>query len=460
MSAPGENLTVLCRTSVSPSTGAAADHRLPLTFFDILWLYFHPIQRLLLYPYPCSTDTFLQKIAPNLKNSLSKTLNRYLPLAGNLIVPQNSDLPELLYSPGDSVLVTFAESNGDIDFSSLTGNHPRNSDQFHSLVPDFPDPKSEIGFVKIPVLAVQITLFPQTGISIGITNHHSSGDASSIVGFIKTWSSYANLAVGHEIDNETDNENLLPRPIYDRSLIKDPLGLTEIFWAQMRADKIGLPASKSPPNKLRATFVLRKHEIEMLKNLLTARNPGQAHISSFTVIASYVWACLSKSIGPIKDDEPEYFVFAVDARGRVDPPLPEGYFGNCVAAVLTDFKHGDLRSENGFFEAAKVIGEVIANKVNNKEELFRGADEWLTSYGPLLGKRLFGVAGSPRFDLYDGADFGLGKPKKYEAVSIDWGGSMSLCKSREFEGGLEIGLSLVKEEMDAFVPLFYHGLKM
>ncbi|GER31261.1 HXXXD-type acyl-transferase family protein, partial [Striga asiatica] len=427
----GENLTVHSRIAVAPSTGDAApstgdatEHRLPLTFFDILWLYFHPIQRLLLYPYPCSTDTFLQKISPNLKNSLSKTLDRYLPLAGNLIVPRNSNLPELLYSPGDSVQVTFAESNGDLDFSSLTGNHPRNSDQFHSLVPDLPDPKHELGFDfdKIPVLAVQITLFPQTGISIGITNHHASGDASSIVRFIKTWSSYANLAAGHEIENE----NLLPRPIYDRSLIKDPLGLTEIFWAQMRADKIGLSASKALPNKLHA------------QKFAAAQNPAQAHISSFTVITAYVWACLAKSIGPIENDVPEYFVFAVDARGRVDPPLPEG-------------------SENGFFEAAKVIGEAIANKVNNKEELFRGADEWLPSYGLLLGKRLFGVVGSPRFDLYDGADFGLGKPEKYEAVSIDWGGSMSLCKWREFEGGLEIGLSLRKEEMDSFGPIFYDG---
>ncbi|KAL2496906.1 putative serine/threonine-protein kinase WNK4 [Forsythia ovata] len=41
-----------------------------------------------------------------------------------------------------------------------------------------------------------------------------------------------------------------------------------------------------------------------------------------------------------------------------------------------------------------------------------------------------------------------------EAVSIDGDNAISLCKSRESEGGLEVGLSLDKTKMDAFAAIF------
>ncbi|CAA0820810.1 Coumaroyl-CoA\\x3aanthocyanidin 3-O-glucoside-6-O-coumaroyltransferase 2 [Striga hermonthica] len=454
-----EKLTVLSRSAVAPPDGSAGEHVLPLTYFDVVWIHYHPIQRLIFYPYPCSTDIFLQKIAPNLKISLSKTLAHHLPLAGNLIIPRSSDRLELRYSQGDSVQVTFAESNGDLDFGHLTGNNPRDSNQFHVLVPDLPNPKSELGFDEVPVLAVQVTLFPETGIAIGITNHHAAGDASSIVGFIKAWSSLAKLSDGENV-KVGENGNLPSPPLYDRSLIKDPSGRADLYLNQMRALKIGPLPLTSASNKVRATFVLQKNEIEAFRNLLSARYPALAHLSSFTVTAAYVWACLTQADVPVNDDEPEYFGFAVDTRSRLEPPLPASYFGNCLAFAFVEIKHGELRSENGFLTAGKMIGELIANKVNKKEELLRDADEWLVKCWPLLGKRAFSVSGSPRFDLYDGADFGLGKPVKYEAVSIDGDRSMSLCKSRDFEGGLEIGLSFAREIIDAFGSIFYHRLEM
>ncbi|KAG6403250.1 hypothetical protein SASPL_135467 [Salvia splendens] len=92
---------------------------------------------------------------------------------------------------------------------------------------------------------------------------------------------------------------------------------------------------------------------------------------------------------------------------------------------------GVIKGEEGFLAAAKVVRD----KVNRKGELLSDADEWLVKFGPLLGSRAFGVAGSPKFDVY-GVDFGLGKAAKFESVSIDGdpNASISLCKSRDFEG--------------------------
>ncbi|KAL0425879.1 UNVERIFIED_CONTAM: Malonyl-coenzyme:anthocyanin 5-O-glucoside-6'''-O-malonyltransferase [Sesamum radiatum] len=383
-----------CGVAPLAAAGEAAEQSLPLTFFDMIWLYFHPIQRLLFYPSTCSTTDFLETIVPNLKKSLSQTLRNYLPLAGNLIHPMNSDMPEFRYVPGDSVSVTFAEATEDLDFDYFTGNQARDSDEFYALAPDLPEPKtdSESGFKIIPVLAIQVTLFPGTGICIGISNHHAIGDASSIVGFIKAWSRAAKLGENQQLSAE--NQSL---PFNDRSAIKDPSGRANIFWNQLRLFPLASTHSKLPTNRVRATFILRKNDIQILKNLALAGEPGLIHLSSFTVTTAYVWSCLAKSAAEsgeeVDDNEPEYFGFTVDARHRMESPVPATYFGNCVAFVVVESTHGLLRGRDGFVAAVKSVGELITNKANNKEEILRDADNWLVKYWPLLGKRLFGVAG-------------------------------------------------------------------
>lgn len=450
----------LCRVAPPSTADSALEQRLPVTFFDMPWLQFHAIRRLLFYQFPCSKSHFLETIVPNLKRSLSKTLKNYLPLAGNLVYPLNSGMPEFRYVYGDAVPVTIAESSEASDFNYLTGNQSRVADEFYPFVPDLPEPRiySESGFKTVTLLALQITLFPGSGICIGVCNHHSIGDASSIVGFMKTWSSVCKLGG----DDESSAQSV-PSPSYDRSVIKDPLGLKNIFWNKLKDIKIEAVPLTFPTNLVRATYVLQKNDIQRLKNLVLSQNPDFLHLSSFTVTAAYVWTCLVKSAAEtgeeVDPDEPEHFAFAVDARARLNPPLSSSYFGNCLALAKTASTHRQLKETNGFFTAVKLIGDLIGKKVNNRDEILSDAGTWFTEYMALFGKRLFSVAGSPKFNLYD-LDFGWGRPKKHEAASIDGGPSMSLSKSEEFEGGLEIGLSLPKVKMDAFATVFFDELKI
>ncbi|KAL7121179.1 hypothetical protein ACP275_02G167300 [Erythranthe tilingii] len=460
MAASFKSATILehCRVPPPPYGGdVAAEQRLPLTFFDVIWVHFHPIQRLLFYNFPCSKTHFLQTIVPSFKSSLSQTLKHFLPLAGNLIYPLNSGMPELRYLPGDSVSVTVAESNEGHDFDYLTGNHPRVADEFYSFFSDLPAPEKEGESVIIPLLAVQITLFSGAGICVGINNSHAVGDASSIVGFIKAWSSIAKLGEFPVLTQSL--------PMYDRSVVKDPSGLINSFWNSFKHLKIKSSSSllNLPTNKFRATYILRKNDIQKLRNSIQAKKLDLLHLSSFTITAAYVWSCLAKSSAEEEvadgQNEPEYFAFAVDVRGRTDPPIPADYFGNCVGMAVVESTHADLKGEDGFLTAVELIGNLIGKKVNNKDEILADADKWLSNYEKMVGKRLFGVAGSPKFYLYD-SDFGWGTPKKYEAIAIDGDGSMSLCKSREFEGGLEIGLSLPRKKMDDFAAVYYLGLNI
>ncbi|KAL2245801.1 malonyl-coenzyme:anthocyanin 5-O-glucoside-6'''-O-malonyltransferase [Sesamum indicum] len=439
------------RCEIAPSPDTVAELTLPLLHFDITWLYFHPVKRLLFYGFPCSKHQFLETIVPKLKESLLRTLNHFLPLAGNIVHPIKSGRPFSRFVVGDSVTLTIAECNK--DFKHLTGNHPRVSDELYACVPQLPPAKHSSDAVILRVLALQVTLFPGHGVCLGFTNHHSIGDASTIVRFIKAWASVNRFGGDAKL---IDEKSL---PFYDRTAVADPDGLDSSYWDLLKRSSSVEPRRLSfPLNKVRATFVIRKDDIEKLKAFLLRRRP-EMHITAFTVTCALVWVCLVKAeAGAVPDDEPEYFGFAADCRGRLNPPLPATYFGNCLAFVKAESTHGLLRGKEGFLVAAESLGLAIQKTVYNEKGILDGAEDWPVEFRKLIGKRLFGVAGSPRFDLYD-ADYGWGRPKKFESPSIDAETSMSLCKSRNFEGGLEFGLSRTKKKLDSFAAVFTETLR-
>ncbi|KAK6120599.1 hypothetical protein DH2020_045659 [Rehmannia glutinosa] len=418
--------TLLESYQIAPPPGTVADRSLPLTFFDIIWLHFHPIRRLLFYK----------------------------PFTIPLRCPKK---PIIRYVAGDSVPLTIFESTN--DFDNLVGDHPRDADAFYDYIPQLPPIITDIesNHKLLKVLALQVTLFPGQGICIGLANHHAVGDANSIVGFIRFWASINKLGGNEEYSN---------LPFFDRPLIKDPIGIDSIYWNQMKEIPLKLPSFPLPTKRVRSTYVLNESEIKKLKDLVLAKFPGFVHASSFVVTAAYVWSCLAKSQTPggqetIKDndDEMEFFLFAVDCRARLDPPLPGNYFGNCVSYGLGKIRHQELTGTDGFFMAAQAIAEEIKNRANDKEKLLEGAENWVTEIWSLKQKRVFAVSGSARVDLYS-ADFGWGKVRKMETLSIDGEDyAMSLCKSRDYEGGLEIGLSLPKVKMDAFAVVFADGME-
>ncbi|XP_051125227.1 phenolic glucoside malonyltransferase 1-like [Andrographis paniculata] len=446
---------VLERSLIRPSPAAVTELTLPLLHFDLSWIYFPPIHRLLFFdlPHPhCSRHHFLQFIVPRLKHSLLLTLNHFLPLAGTIVHPiASSARPFSRFLLGDAVSLTIAECNK--DFKHLTGNHPRVSDEFYACVPRLPPATNTPDAVLFPVLALQVTLFPDHGVCLGFANHHAIGDASTIVRFIKAWASVNRFGGDRRL---IDEKSL---PFYDRTSVEDPDGLDSTYWNLLKKP---LPVEPRPPpfplNKVRATFVITRDDVEKIKGFLLTRRP-EMHITAFTVTCALVWVCLVKAeTEAVADDEPEYFGFAADCRGRLNPPLPATYFGNCLAFVKAESTHGLLRGKDGFMVAAERLGQAIQKTVYNEKGILDGAEHWPAEFRKLKGKRLFGVAGSPRFDLYD-ADYGWGRARKFESASIDGETSMSLCKSRDCDGGLEFTLSRPKNKLDAFAAVFTLALR-
>lgn len=159
-------ITILEKCHIAPLPGSPLRQSLPLVHFDMKYLASPHVQNLLFYAFPCSKSLFLEAIVPILKNSLSFTLKHFLPMAGSILFPLTaSGTPVCEYEDGDAVSMTVGEYP-DADFNHLTGNHPREADEFHNFSADLPEPIYSSDFIRIPVTAVQATLFPGQGICI------------------------------------------------------------------------------------------------------------------------------------------------------------------------------------------------------------------------------------------------------------------------------------------------------
>ncbi|GMN61204.1 hypothetical protein TIFTF001_030286 [Ficus carica] len=305
-----EEVKVIEQSKVSPPPGSVSTTSLPLTFFDVPWLLCCQIERLYFYEFPHPTHHFLQTLLPTLKHYLCLTLRHFFPYAANLVFPPPPEKPHIHFTDGDFVSLTVAESAADFDF--LSANHPRPVRALHPFVP-----KSASTHVKGetlvlgPLLALQVTVFPNSGICIGVRFNHVAADGRAFHHFMKSWA-----LVGRSGGDLTRLERELGLPSHDRTAVKDPNGLDWVLlytWRSLEStnssDQDRVPTDQSnvvvvneDDDNVRATFVLRQAQIERLKSWAknhfandNDNNSTPFHRSLFVVTCALVWVCLAKS---------------------------------------------------------------------------------------------------------------------------------------------------------------------
>lgn len=393
---------------VSPSKDSPSPLLLPLLHSDMIWLPSHLTKALFFYHVRFSESLFHNYIIPSLKNSLSLTLKHFLPLAGNLVIPLSSGMPVSHYTEGDSVALTIALSGA--NFQRLTGDHNfLDAAELDDFVPQLPPPTYLTHqIVELPAAAIQITLFPNHGICIGLNIHHAVADGATVDGFVRAWASInkfkddAHLAA---IDNGF-------RPHYDRSVVYDADKLVAKYWPE------SLPVN-SLPTYVEARFVLTEAIGKILmKFLLNQEKPAAAtrdvDSSTFAVASAYVWCCLAMSAAAagetVADDEPEFLAMALDCRARQNSPSPDTYFSNYSTPVLVESTHGTLKRKGCFVAAAEAITEAISKVINSDWGSLEDSRNLST------GNRKLVVCGSPTFDAY-GVDYGWGRPKMFTSLA-------------------------------------------
>ncbi|KAL6633296.1 hypothetical protein ACP70R_025967 [Stipagrostis hirtigluma subsp. patula] len=447
--------TVLDKLTVAASPPAAGGV-LPLTFFDVPWLFTGPVERVFFYPYPHPVEHFTAKLLPSLVSSLSAALHGFYPLLGRVRpCPDGGGGYEFCSTGGDGsgVELTVAESAD--DFEELSGGGPRDVGRLYALVPQLP--RTEDG--SFALAAAQVTVFAGRGIAVGVSIHHVACDDSSYMHFVKTWAGQCRVATAGE-----DAAAVPPPPFLDRGVVADPEGLAARTLDEMRQLAANgppppPPSPPGPPPKLViASFTLTRGCIDKLKQRVVAMGDGggRIHCSAFTVACAFAWACLARADGSCAGKKRAHLLFSVECRRRLAPPIPQEYLGNCLRPCFVEVDMGDLLGADGVVTAAAAIGAAIKGL---DDGVLNGADGWFHKILSLVPERPMSVGGSPRYGVYD-TDFGLGRPAKVELVSIDkTPGTVSLAEGRDAQAGIEIGVVLPEAEMEQFGSCFSDGLK-
>ncbi|ESQ32555.1 hypothetical protein EUTSA_v10004190mg [Eutrema salsugineum] len=444
---------------VNPATNSPHDSTgslvLPLTFFDLRWLSFHPTERVIFYKLnkdDSSRESFFSVILPKLELSLSVVLRHYLPLAGRLTWDTQDPKPRIVVFPDDYVSLTVAES--DANFARVSGKGLRPEMEIRSLVPEFP-----VSCHSPSVLSLQVTFFPNQGFCIGIAAHHSVLDGKTMNMFIKSWA--------HISKHETTSLPEDLTPFLDRTVITVPALLEAKIlelMSYLSQDKNSLRSLKLPPTEeirpdlVRVTLQLTRENVKKLKERAkseSTRSHLELHLSTFVVAYAYLWTCLVKTRGGDMD-RPVRFIYAADFRSRLNKPVPENYFGNCVFPIgFFGYKAGLFLGEDGFVNTVEILSDSVRGlgPIEKACELYIDGTKRVEP-----GTQLGSISGSNQFGSYT-SDFGWGKPTRSENVSIDRNEAFSMSERRDESGGVEVGLCLKKSEMDTFISLFHNGLE-
>ncbi|WZZ33128.1 hypothetical protein YC2023_016529 [Brassica napus] len=194
----------------------------------------------------------------------------------------------------DAVSVTVAES--DADFSFLSGYGQRPVSELHNLLPELP-----VSDDSLTAYALQITLFPNNGFSIGVTAQHAVLDGKTLSMFFKAW---AHVCKQDDRDARSSHRNP-----------KTTFVLTTLLLSREKLRERGT----EPP--------------------LVDFRPRLGY--------AYAWTCLVKACGG-NGERLVSFLFVGDFRERLNPPLPATYFGKDGFVTAGEILSGlDLTSQFG-----------------------------------------------------------------------------------------------------------------
>lgn len=200
--------------------------------------------------------------------------------------------------------------------------------------------------------------------------------------------------------------------------------------------------AKKEPVLREKVFKFSESAIAKIKSRVNASPPsdGSKPFSTFQSLAVHVWRHVTHARNLKPEDYTVFTVFA-DCRKRVDPPMPESYFGNLIQAIFTVTAAG-LLSGNPLEFGASLIQKAIES--HNAKAIEERNKEWESA--PKIfqfkdaGVNCVAVGSSPRFKVYE-VDFGWGKPESVRSgCNNRFDGMIYLYQGKN--GGIDVEITL------------------
>ncbi|MED6194902.1 hypothetical protein PIB30_032812 [Stylosanthes scabra] len=409
-----------------------------LTPWDIVPLSIHYIQKGLLFMKPQNQpQDFTHNLLHNLKHSLSLTLVHFYPLAGRLVTHQTQNPPsysvsvDCINSPG----ARFIHATLDLTVSDILSPV-----HVPPIVHSFFDLNKAVNHDghTMPLFSVHITELID-GVFIGCSMNHCVADGTSYWSFFNTWSEiFQSQAKGEDF-------KISHQPIHKRwfrescgPLINLPFKHHDEFICRYEAPKLR-----------ERIFHFTADSIAKLKAKAN-KDSNTSEISSFQSLSAHVWRSITRARS-VPSDERSSCIVVTNNRTRMEPPLPQDYFGNSVNSVKAVATAGEL-GEHDLGWAAWKVHEAVAKY--NHRVVMNWLKEWLRSpaihqTGGFVDPYSVVMSSSPRFNVY-GNEFGMGKAVAVlSGYANKYDGKVTSYPGREGGGSIQLEVCLSPHTMSA-----------
>ncbi|PON33697.1 Transferase [Parasponia andersonii] len=311
-----------------------------------------------------------------------------------------------------------------------------------------------------PLLAIQLTKL-KDGIAIGCAFNHVILDGTSTWHFMSSWA---------EICSGSDTISIPPflertkarntRVKLDLSPPADPHASSNGDFDPKVAPSNG---DANPDPQLRErVFKFSESAVDKIKSTVNANPPSDGSnskpFSTFQSLSAHIWRHVTRARELKPEDYTVYTVFA-DCRKRVDPPMPESYFGNLIQAIFTVTAAGLLLANPPEFGASTVQRAIEAH---DSAAIERRNSEW--EHAPKIfqykdaGVNCVAVGSSPRFKVYE-VDFGFGKPEGVRSGGNNrFDGMVYLYQGKSGGRSIDVEISLEAGAMERIVTTSSYGI--
>ncbi|KAJ9674363.1 hypothetical protein PVL29_023737 [Vitis rotundifolia] len=369
------------------------------------------IQKGLLFSKPPAVDdpqNFMATLLDRLKDSLALTLDHFYPLAGRLATKKEDSPPSYV------VFVDCNNSPGAKFIYAALSNHFFDHDRVIN----------HDGYT-LSLLSIQVTELVD-GIFIGCSINHSMVDGTSFWHFFNAFS--------------------------------------EVFTAQEKNSSYHCHAHPSSSAGFLMAMFISRFEAPVLRERIfhfssesIAKLKAKANaecnsnkISSFQALSALVWRSITRARCFPHEQETSCRL-AINNRTRLDPPLPENYFGNSIQTVRGIATAGELL-EHDLGWAAWLLHQAV---VGHTDKAVRGwLESWFQSHfiyqlGLFFDPNSIMMGSSPRFNKY-GIEFGLGKGLALRSgYAHMFDGKVSCYPGREGGGSIDLEVCLPPNSMSA-----------
>ncbi|KAJ6753221.1 BAHD ACYLTRANSFERASE DCR-RELATED [Salix purpurea] len=294
--------------------------------------------------------------------------------------------------------------------------------------------------LHIPLLSVQLTKL-KDGLAMGLAFNHAILDGTSTWHFMSSWA---------QICSGLPSISLLP--FMDRTKVRNTkvkLQLSPPDQDLQNGSSTDDAKPVDPPLRERV-FKLSESGIDKIKSEINSNMPpgSSKPFSTFQSLAVHIWRHVTQARQLKPEDYTVFTVFA-DCRKRVDPPMPESYFGNLIQAIFTVTAAGLLLMNPPEFGASmiqKAIETHDAKVIEERNKQFESAPKIFQFKD--AGANCVAVGSSPRFPVYE-VDFGWGKPEAVRSGTNNrFDGMVYLYQGKSGGRSIDVEISLEAGAME------------